>query len=82
VLAAGCGYDRRMRAEIIFYALDEHGSEILDGLERQTGQKSEQLQGRGRRYRVSGPQGGLDAFDATLDTIAPDWREHLTRTGM
>jgi hypothetical protein len=71
-----------MRAEIAFYALDEHGSEILDGFEKKTGQESEQLQDRGRRYRASGPEAGLDALDGMLDTIAPDWREHLTRTGM
>jgi hypothetical protein len=71
-----------MPAEIIFYALDEHGSEILDGLEKETGQESEQLGDKGRSYHLPRQEAGLDAFDATLDTIAPDWREHLTRTGM
>jgi hypothetical protein len=44
-----------MPAEIIFYGLDEHGSEILDGLEKETGQESEQLGDKGRSYARPGP---------------------------
>jgi hypothetical protein len=33
-----------------------------------------------RRYDLAAEAVGSDGFDAMLETIDPDWREHLGRT--
>ena len=69
-----------MAAEIEFVPHDDRGREILDQLENETGKlpfKTQVAQGVRTYYLESA---GTDGFDAILGRIAPDWREHLSRT--
>jgi len=61
--------------------MDEKGVELLDELERRTGKRpmdGNQKDGS-RVYWLRADDAGIDAFDSTLDAIAPDWRTHLSR---
>jgi len=60
---------------------DTRGAGILDALEAKTeiAPYATDTYG-GRRYWLSSKDAGPNAFDTTLDTIAPDWRSHITRT--
>ncbi|MEZ5078433.1 MAG: hypothetical protein R2725_13440 [Solirubrobacterales bacterium] len=68
-----------MAAIIQFTILDERGNEILDLLEEETEQRSRKVSGMVREYFLIAKDAGVDGFDATLDRIAPDWRDHIGR---
>lgn len=58
----------------------ERGRAILDDLERQTGRPPVRSDRTGtREYWLTAESIGVDGFDAVLDKIAPDWRDHLSR---
>jgi hypothetical protein len=70
-----------MAAVIWFSPLTDHGRELLDELERQTEHSPTEIREDGSRcYYLSAAGVGPEGFDAKLDSMAPDWREHLTRT--
>jgi hypothetical protein len=71
-----------MSAEVRLQPLTEHGSELLNELEHSTHEfpvKIEELSGA-RTYYLSSGASGVDALDAELEWIDPDWREHVART--
>lgn len=68
-----------MAAVVRFLALDERGEEILDEMEKRTGQTPEHFGEREREYSLLAAGVGPDGFDAMLDAIDPGWRGHLTR---
>jgi hypothetical protein len=63
-------------AVIIFHVLSGRGSELLDELERRTGELP-YLQSRKRREYY---EGGPSAFDLMLTEIDPAWPEHVRRS--
>ena len=70
-----------MPAVVRLLPTDDEGVELLDELERRTGQKpmgGTQKDGS-RVYWVSTDDAGIDAFDTVLDGIDPDWQRHLAR---
>ena len=69
-----------MAANVHFEIHTAHGAEIFDELEQRTGQMPYLQSTAERRYNLTAEDVGMDAFDAMLDRIAPDWREHLSRT--
>jgi hypothetical protein len=66
-------------ADVHFEILDERGAEILDKIEAQTGERPYLTSRFKRHYYLDTEDFQLDGFDATLDRITPDWREHLDR---
>jgi hypothetical protein len=66
-------------ADVHFEILDERGREILDQIEAQTGERPYLMSRFKRHYNLDTEDFRLDGFDATLDALAPDWREHLSR---
>jgi hypothetical protein len=67
-----------MAAEIRLQPLDERGAKIIDELEQHTGVLP--FRTTARDYSLMAAEVDTSGFDAMLDTIAPDWREHLSRT--
>lgn len=69
-----------MAAVIELVPRDERGVELLDALERRTEVlpfKTNTRTGARAYYLQSA---GTDGFDSVLDSIDPQWGEHLTRT--
>ena len=66
-----------MAAAITLAPLDDRGREILDELQRQLDVAWEDLHDGARKYTLLQSQATVNAFDAPLDRIAPDWREHV-----
>jgi hypothetical protein len=70
-----------MAAVIWFTPLTDRGRELLDELERQTEHSPTEVRENGARcYYLSAAGVGMEGFDAMLDSMDSDWREHLTRT--
>jgi hypothetical protein len=68
-----------MAAVIALRPDTDRGREILDELEQKTQMRPEQVLEDGtRRYYLTAQDADVDAFDAMLDTIEADWRNHLT----
>jgi hypothetical protein len=60
--------------------ITEHGHKLLDELEHRTGAIPFKTDAEGvRTYWLSAVDVGAVGFEAMLDRIDPDWREHLTR---
>jgi hypothetical protein len=69
-----------MAAIVRFTPLDDRGRELLNELENATETSpQETFEDGSRSYYLSAHQVGVDGFDAMLDSIDSDWREHLTR---
>jgi hypothetical protein len=61
--------------------LDDRGREILDQLEADATPPFRWSERTGARSYWMNAQGAPpDGYEAALDRIAPDWREHLVRT--
>ena len=70
-----------MAAVIQLTALDDRGREIIAQLEERTQEQPREISEDGtREYFLSAHQVGVDGFDAMLDRIDRDWREHVSRT--
>jgi hypothetical protein len=66
--------------EVQFEIHDARGVEILDELQLRTGATPYLENTAERRYRLSaGPAGVAGGFDELLETIDPDWAQHLSR---
>ena len=60
---------------------DERGREIIDQVERKTGEQPTEIQpDGGRLYHLEGGGVGGEGFDEVLSGIDSDWSEHVTRT--
>jgi hypothetical protein len=69
-----------MAAEVGFVVHDVRGSELLDELERRMGVPPYLASPTERHYNLTDNQVDASGIDAMLDTIAENWREHLSRT--
>lgn len=70
-----------MAAVIRLVPLDDRGREIIDELEGKTEEQPSEIQSDGGRlYHLQGEDLGVDEFEAILNRIDSDWREHVTRT--
>jgi hypothetical protein len=69
-----------MAAVIELVPDDERGTELLDELERRTQELPYKTNTRTGARTYSLQSADTDGFDAILDRIDPDWREHLSRT--
>lgn len=70
-----------MAADVAMHPHSDRGVEILDELEKQTRHVPFKTADDGTRsYWLNDPNVGTGGFDAILDRIAPDWREHISRT--
>ena len=74
------GYAPGVAAEVHFAIHDERGAEILDELERRTEVGPYLAIPTERLYNLDADNVTTSGFDAMLDRIADDWREHLDRT--
>jgi hypothetical protein len=69
-----------MGAIVRFTPRTERGRGILDALENQTEARPIRTDQSGtREYWLTAATDGVDGYDARLDRIAPDWRDHLSR---
>jgi hypothetical protein len=68
-----------MSAMVCFRVHGDRGKEILEELERQTDLQSVETPMGEREFFLSSSTAGVDGFDAMLDRIASDWRDHLSR---
>ena len=66
-----------MSAIIRIQPLDSRGEEILDLVERETGEDSRRAKDGTREYALLGPAIAVATLEEILDRIAPDWRDHL-----
>ncbi|HEX6586343.1 MAG TPA: hypothetical protein VF052_06295 [Solirubrobacterales bacterium] len=70
-----------MAAVIRLVPLDDRGREIIDELEGKTDEQPSEIQSDGGRlYHLQGEDVGVAEFEAILNRIDSDWREHVTRT--
>ena len=69
-----------MAAEVGFVVHDERGAEVLDELEREDGRAALPREPTERHYNLADVYVDASGIDAILDTIAEDWRAHLSRT--
>ena len=69
-----------MAAEVGFVVHDERGSAIIEELERKTGVPPYLASPTERHYNLTDSPVDASGIDAMLDTIAENWREHLSRT--
>jgi hypothetical protein len=67
-------------AAVHFAIPDERGAEILDELEQKTEVRPYLASPTERRYNLDADHVTTSGFDAMLDRIADDWRDHLDRT--
>lgn len=67
------------KGNIVFVAHNDRGEEILDQLEEQLRHGSERRAGGERSYFVTSKGGSPETLVATLDEIAPDWGEHISK---
>lgn len=70
-----------MSADVHFQPLDDRGKELLDQLEERTEKRPYLQNDSGERaYWLEAQEVGVDGFDAMLDSIDANWRDHLNRT--
>ena len=69
-----------MASDVHFAIRDARGSEVLDELEQKTGVSPYLASPTERRYNLTASQADTSGFDAMLDTIAKDRRDHLSPT--
>ena len=69
-----------MASDVRFAIRDARGSEVLDELEQKTGVSPYLASPTERRYNLDADHVTTSGFDAMLDRIADEWREHLDRT--
>ena len=67
------------KGNIVFVAHDDRGEEILDELEERLGHGSERRDNGERSYFLTAKAGSAETLVETLDQIAPDWGEHVSR---
>ena len=69
-----------MSTTLTFTPFDDRGREILDRLEQTSTPPFRTNLGTGARSYWRNAQGApSDGYEAALDGLAPDWREHLAR---
>ena len=69
-----------MATIVILSPLTDHGRALIDKFERVTGELPVTVnRGTGDRTYYMG-RGGVESFDAMLDDLEPDWREHIARS--
>ena len=70
-----------MAAVIWFTPLTDRGRELLDAMESETKHSPTQIREDGARcYYLSAVGVGIEGFDGKLDSMDPDWLDHLNRT--
>jgi hypothetical protein len=69
-----------MSTEATFAPTDERGSEILDAMEAESISPFRwHIETDARSYWINAQGAPADGFEALLDRLASDWREHLNR---
>ncbi len=67
------------KENIVMVAHDDRGEQILDELEELLGHGSERREDGERSYFLTARAGSPETIVETLDAIAPDWGEHVSR---
>lgn len=67
------------KGRVSFVPRDDRGEEILDELEDRIRHGSERGDNGERSYFVTAKGGSPETMRETLDEIAPDWDEHISR---
>ena len=69
-----------MSTTLTLTPLDDRGREILDQLEADAPPPFRWSERTGARsYWINADGAPADGYEAALDRLAPDWREHLAR---
>ena len=70
-----------MSTTVTFTPLDDRGREIIDQLEASATPPFRHNDRTGARsYWINAEGAPADGYEAALDRLAPDWRDHLSRT--
>jgi len=73
-------YDAGIGAVIVYVPRDQRGRDILDEVDGRTDEDWEpsDYAPDARQYTVLGEQADARAFEPTLESVDPAWRDHVT----